>query len=413
MASPAVTYTFINSQTSDGPQVSTNFADLIAAMTDGTKDFAIAALSCTNLTATGNSQFGDATSDTIDPRGRFINNLVPSTDAARDLGTSALKWATVYSSALNTATLVASSTATVLSLAVTGGTGANNTLYLSSNVLSLRHGSSGFALVNTSGTTYLSGNDSGAVTIGASSSTQTHTINGYQIDVTAARSGGTVASTVNNTSNTASSNAIFLAIVGGTSAADAYTQYQVSGTSNWVMGLDNSDSDAFVISSGNALGTNNIARGTSTTLQIKGTATNDAASTGWVGEEVKSEVTSDQNISSSATFFDMTSITLTAGDWDIEGAAVIIRSGATFTATDFFVGVGTASGTSSTGTTLPVNSHYQTDVCPTSFTRYMANAPTTRVSISGSTTYYLKGFIGNFSAGTPVYRCVLRARRLR
>lgn len=41
MANPSVTYTFLNTQTSDGPQVSQNFTDLINAMTDGTKDFSI------------------------------------------------------------------------------------------------------------------------------------------------------------------------------------------------------------------------------------------------------------------------------------------------------------------------------------------------------------------------------------
>jgi hypothetical protein len=48
------------------------------------------------LVANGNTTLGDATSDTITATGRFNTDLVPSTDNARDLGTSALKWKQVY-----------------------------------------------------------------------------------------------------------------------------------------------------------------------------------------------------------------------------------------------------------------------------------------------------------------------------
>jgi hypothetical protein len=49
-----------------------------------------------NVTVNGNTTLGDATSDTITATGRFNTDLVPSTDNARDLGTSALKWKDVY-----------------------------------------------------------------------------------------------------------------------------------------------------------------------------------------------------------------------------------------------------------------------------------------------------------------------------
>ena len=44
------------------------------------------------LTVDGNVDLGNATSDTITATGRFDSDLVPSTDSARDLGTSALQW---------------------------------------------------------------------------------------------------------------------------------------------------------------------------------------------------------------------------------------------------------------------------------------------------------------------------------
>lgn len=53
----------------------------------------------TTLTTSGNVTLGDATSDTITANGRFNTDVVPSTDNARDLGTTALKWRQVYATA--------------------------------------------------------------------------------------------------------------------------------------------------------------------------------------------------------------------------------------------------------------------------------------------------------------------------
>jgi hypothetical protein len=50
----------------------------------------------TTLSSTGNTTLGDATADLITANGRFNTDLVPSTDNARDLGTSALKWKQIY-----------------------------------------------------------------------------------------------------------------------------------------------------------------------------------------------------------------------------------------------------------------------------------------------------------------------------
>lgn len=344
--------------------------------------------------------YGGSVVQTTSTLGSIGTNLLPSTDDTYDLGSATFQWNDLFVGGVVYLDDDGTNSLPALAFDQDPDTG----LYRAGA------NSLGFA---TAGNAVGSVDSSGKWTLGASGGTQSHVANGYQLGLTASRSGGATSVSATNTSNTASSDALMLASVAGTSAGDALAQFQVSGTSNWVLGLDNSDSDAFVISSGSALGTNNIARGTSTTLQIKGTATNDAATAGWVGEEIKSEVTSDQNIAASATFFDMTSISLTAGDWEIEGAALVIRSGATFTSTEFFIGVGTASGASSTGTSVPVNTSYASDGISTSFTRYMAHAPRSRVSISSTTTYYLKGYVATFTSGTPVYRCVLRARRVR
>lgn len=65
MANPSVTYSFVNGQTSDGPQVSQNFTDLINSLTDGTKTLTVAAVSTGTLATTGNTTIGNATSDTL------------------------------------------------------------------------------------------------------------------------------------------------------------------------------------------------------------------------------------------------------------------------------------------------------------------------------------------------------------
>jgi hypothetical protein len=49
-----------------------------------------------NATVNGNTTLGNATSDTVTVTGRFNTNLLPSTDNARDLGSSANSWKDLY-----------------------------------------------------------------------------------------------------------------------------------------------------------------------------------------------------------------------------------------------------------------------------------------------------------------------------
>tara|TARA_B100001123_G_scaffold98558_1_gene113375 strand:- start:3845 stop:5923 length:2079 start_codon:yes stop_codon:yes gene_type:complete len=55
-----------------------------------------AAATVTTLSATGDVDLGNATSDTITCTGQFDSDLIPSTDSARDLGTSAKQWAELH-----------------------------------------------------------------------------------------------------------------------------------------------------------------------------------------------------------------------------------------------------------------------------------------------------------------------------
>ncbi|OGT44274.1 MAG: hypothetical protein A3F13_02590 [Gammaproteobacteria bacterium RIFCSPHIGHO2_12_FULL_40_19] len=76
--------------------------------------------------------------------------------------------------------------------------------------------------------------------------------------VGATNSGATNTFTVDNASDTASSKALMNITVGGGTAADAFETFTVSGTTNWSQGVDNSASDAYVLSASTALGTTNI-----------------------------------------------------------------------------------------------------------------------------------------------------------
>lgn len=87
----------------------------------------------------------------------------------------------------------------------------------------------------------------GLWTIGASGGTQSHVINGQTLTMSASSSGGVVGSVVSNTSNTASSHARMSATVAGTSAGNALSAYNVSGTTSWSVGCYGGSSQSFAI----------------------------------------------------------------------------------------------------------------------------------------------------------------------
>lgn len=78
--------------------------------------------------------------------------------------------------------------------------------------------------------------------------------------VSRSTSGGNVTVAAINSSNTASSQAYLNVEVGGASAGDPNILYTVNSVTSWSEGIDNSDSDAFVLSANASLGTNNVIR---------------------------------------------------------------------------------------------------------------------------------------------------------
>lgn len=136
-------------------------------------------------------------------------------------------------------------------------------------------------------------------------------------------------------------------------------------------------------------------------------ATNAAA--GNLGEYVESVISTDANVpAANGVWGDATSISLTAGDWDVSALLLLAGSGGVTTAGD--VAIGTASGTSTTGLVLGSN-WCQFQYISANGSRSAGSVPCWRANISGTTTYYLK--VRATYSSTPTYTCRISARRVR
>ncbi len=140
---------------------------------------------------------------------------------------------------------------------------------------------------------------------------------------------------------------------------------------------------------------------------ILGTATNDNATAGNTGEYVSSLIASGSAVSlTTATAANVTSISLTAGDWDVTGTVSFTETTATVSAR--------SAGLSSTSATIPTDGSeafcgVQSTV--TSETNSIALVRK-RFSLSATTTIYLVGS-ATFSAGTCAGFGNITARRIR
>ncbi|WP_156443213.1 hypothetical protein [Burkholderia sp. RF4-BP95] len=138
---------------------------------------------------------------------------------------------------------------------------------------------------------------------------------------------------------------------------------------------------------------------------IVGTATNDNANAGSWGEYVSSSASSVSMTSSTNT--NITSISLTAGDWDVVGN-VTYSAAVGATPGNFNTGIST------TSAMLPAspNTTVVNGVTFNAGTTYSQIAPIQRISVASTTTAYLVG-ISTFSGGTLSAAGYIRARRVR
>lgn len=143
----------------------------------------------------------------------------------------------------------------------------------------------------------------------------------------------------------------------------------------------------------------------SQTAGIVGTTTNNNANAGSVGEFVSQQVTG--GAITSGVITNLTSISLTAGDWEVDGFA------------DYLPGVGCTAAqsivcTNSTSAALQAvgRTVFPGVAIAGAGGEVTLVAPTLRYSLTATTTIFLVGFIV-YSGGTLTYTGAIRARRVR
>ena len=161
--------------------------------------------------------------------------------------------------------------------------------------------------------------------------------------------------------------------------------------------------------------TTNIATSGVGVPTLTGTTTNDNATLGVVGEFITSNIPLGSAISLTTNLAaNVTSISLTAGDWDIEGSVDFSLTGVT--ATQLVCGASLVSATLPTqagGSGLGTDAWINLPLTLTGISStIVSNFPSTRVSIAGTTTVFLIAQIG-FSLGTVTGYGSIRARRVR
>lgn len=218
-----------------------------------------------------------------------------------------------------------------------------------------------------------------------------------------------------NSDNTnGSSHAQFQATVAGSGSGDAKVGFLVTAITGYSCGIDNSDSDNWKVSASSTLGSNDVIVVTTSTLgvSIRGTNTNDSAAAGFVGQYMESTSNgAAANTAANDTWFDMTSLSLTAGEWEVYLMAHGSRNTATWTRFD--AGIGTTTGNSAAGLVIArnyaINEFASSATTPNNVTVMVASY---RVQLTATTTYYAKAR-ANFSSGQPQYVYTMFARRVR
>lgn len=144
---------------------------------------------------------------------------------------------------------------------------------------------------------------------------------------------------------------------------------------------------------------------------IAGTATNDSAAAGYIGEYLSNNLGGAQTPPASAGYVAIATVTFTAGDWDVS-ALGDMSAGATTAATQIGCSIST-SNTSRSGTAAG-------QICEIAATFAVSkettcNIPMTRISVASSTAYYLVCQITYTTLGGATWTTdsILQGRRVR
>jgi hypothetical protein len=140
---------------------------------------------------------------------------------------------------------------------------------------------------------------------------------------------------------------------------------------------------------------------------IVGDPAGTAVPAGYLGEQIRSVVTTNTNFAATNAYADAASMTLTPGVWDISTTLYSTANGATVNQVDHFIG--TVSGNNSTGRQLGDNAFLSAG--PTTAADVNGSISAFRVLVTTSTIYYLK-VRGIFTVATPQYQCRISAVRV-
>lgn len=164
----------------------------------------------------------------------------------------------------------------------------------------------------------------------------------------------------------------------------------------------------------NSAGTGNVLQVSGVTVsrgQFPGTSTNDAATAGNIGELIESVIAAGSAVSlTTATPANLTSISLTAGDWDVEINAAFLYGGTTNVVLDVMSISSTSATNDFTAGKFFLHNYGSSGVVPGGTNSNVV--PSYRISLSGTTTIYAVAQC-NFTVSTATVYGRLAARRVR
>lgn len=139
-------------------------------------------------------------------------------------------------------------------------------------------------------------------------------------------------------------------------------------------------------------------------IWLQGTKTNDNAAPGGYGEKFSS-TTSNGAVGPSTQYYDIASTAPTAGDWLCWGTCYFTRNGATYSSEGLECGIGTTTGNSAAGIILgDTDTNVDDASISDTFSSFSMNTPVVAKSFSATTSVFLKGYAGTYSAGSPLVR---------
>lgn len=150
----------------------------------------------------------------------------------------------------------------------------------------------------------------------------------------------------------------------------------------------------------------------STSIGIYGNPGATTASAGYVGERITASQSTYTNYTTTATYQAITSITLTAGDWDISAFMTYSSNSATITAAANSIFVISTTTASASGAVEGKNIAYIPQAALLGTSKFSESISPYQVNPSSTTTYYLNTQ-ATFTIGNPQFVGTIRAVRIR